>query len=279
MLSRRHFLQLAGIAVTAQALPNLATSPVAPAFETSYGRALATTPVYAAPSLDAPLLRQIWSDTISPIFAAEGEWYRLPKGFALREHMQPLNAAAQYSEAAVAPPFWAEVSGSIAVIRSSCAVDAPAVTRIGHGGVLHVVDYLPGWYGVSDTENGALLGWSLTELWSPVQLDTALPALSLVVDSSAQQMSVYENQRRLLSAPISTGYDLAPGIYPITERNLSRADQQMGAPYALTFGDRQQIIGVYWHNQFGRAVPGAAVQMTPALARWLYLRVAEVIVS
>ena len=279
MLSRRHFLQFTGIAVSAHVLPSLTLPPAVPAFETVYGRSLATTTVYTAPHLDAPVLQLLWSDTISPIAATEGAWYRLRNGYVLRQHLQPMNTGVHYSEAPAAPPFWAEVSGSIADVREWCAVDAPVVCRIGHGGVLHVVDYLPDWYGVADTENGDLLGWSRIGDWSPLQLEAASPSLTLAVDSTLQQLSVHDSKHVLLTAPISTGYDLIPGVYPITDRNLSRSHQQTGIPYTLTFGADQQLIGAYWHNQFGQSVPGAAIQMTPALARWLYPRAAQVIIS
>ena len=60
-------------------------------------------------------------------------------------------------------------AGALAVVRAYCAADAPIVARIGHGGVLRVIDYLPpgqsdgiGWYGVADDESSALLGWTQT---------------------------------------------------------------------------------------------------------------------
>ncbi|MFN8451595.1 MAG: twin-arginine translocation signal domain-containing protein [Anaerolineae bacterium] len=46
MLSRRQFLQAAGIAVAAQALPRLPSAT--PTFEPLYGRSLETLPIYAA---------------------------------------------------------------------------------------------------------------------------------------------------------------------------------------------------------------------------------------
>lgn len=66
MLSRRQFLQAAGIAVAAAHLPHFSLH-TAPNFETLYGRALVAAPVFAAPDLNSPqpkrLERQRNTDT------------------------------------------------------------------------------------------------------------------------------------------------------------------------------------------------------------------------
>jgi hypothetical protein len=285
MLSRRHFLQLAGIAVAARYLPNLTApdSASAPSFDAVYGRALGSTPVYAAPSLDAPILRQMWSDTVAPIMPTGDGWYGLCDGYAWHEDLQPMIERAHGTKEDILPPAWTEVSGAIAVVRAWCAVNAPVVARIGHGGVMRIIDQLPAessrWYGVADSENSDLLGWSLA-VWSPVQVDAVSPYLTLVVDSATQQMTVRDGDRTLLTSPISTGRDLLPGVYPIIGRQMTLPQPDYhGAPYALAFGDDLHLAGAYWHNRFGRPTPGAALQVMPALARWLYPRAAEVIIS
>ena len=55
MLSRRQFLQAAGITLAAAPLTQLEFPVAAPNFEPLYGRALATAPIYAAPDLAAPI--------------------------------------------------------------------------------------------------------------------------------------------------------------------------------------------------------------------------------
>lgn len=51
------------------------------------------------------------------------------------------------------PIFWAEVAGPVAAVRQWCAADAPFVTRIGHGGVAQIIDYLSdkttSWYEIA----------------------------------------------------------------------------------------------------------------------------------
>lgn len=281
MLSRRQFLQAAGITVAAAYLPRFA--PIAPRFDAVFGRALSSVSVHAIPSSDAPLVTHLWSDAVTPILDASGAWYRLPEGYARREGLQPMIAPARRSAAPAAPPFWGEVTGAVAIVRAYCAADAPISARIGHGGVLRVVDYLPGdgidWYGVAEGDD--LLGWTQTAVWSPARIDSAAPALSLAIDPAAQRLTVYDGGDALLTAPISTGRELPPGAYPLTEQQAvsARQDDYRGVPWTLRFGDDLRLTGAYWHNHFGTAAPGAAVQVTPPLAQWLYSRAAEIIIS
>ncbi len=243
-------------------------------------------PIYAAPDLASPITAQRWSDSLAPILDTQGGWYRLAEGYTPREHWQPLIVPAQSRTAPDTPPYWGEVSGALAIVHTYCAADAPIVARIGHGGVLRVIDYLPGstsgeigWYGVADDETSPLLGWTQAAGWSPVRVESAMPTLTLRINQSTQRLEAYVGDRRRLSAPISTGRSLDPGVYPITQRRVGAAPKPLGTAWQLDFGKDQQICGVYWHNRFGSPVPGAAVQVTPALAQWLFPRVTNVIVS
>jgi hypothetical protein len=299
LLSRRHFLQLAGIALAASRLPALTSAAPshapAPPLHATYGRALGSIPVYAAPTLEAPLLQRLWSDTVVPVHDTVNGWYRLPQGYTPRESLQPLVTPAQVSQIAE-PPFWGTVSGAVAVVRAYCAADAPVVTRIGHGGVLRMVDWLSGWYGVADDADSALLGWVLASVIAPVTLDDTTPTLTLTLDAAAFRLDVYDGDQHLLTAPVSTGQALTSGDYPFTGRFMTQPqrdsnpcfslesrcttpDAVHGIPYALTFGKQLYLTGAYWHNRFGAASPGAAIQVTPPLAQWLYPRAAEIIIS
>lgn len=290
MLSRRQFLQAAGIALSAAHLPrlNLTSANAAPAhsFEALYGRALATVPVYAAPQANAPL-SYLWSDTVVPILDSSGEWYRLPDGYARREGLQPLLEPAQTTPTDAAPPFWGEVTGAVAVIRAWCTANAPMVTRVGHGGVLFVADRLTldgiDWLGVANDEHGALIGWSQAAAWSLTPEDTLSAALTLHIDRAAQRLTAYDADQPVLTAPAAAQPTLSAGTFPIQERRLTLPSERAGTPWALRFGANQRLTGAYWHNRFGSAfvAPDAssAVEVAPALARWLYPRAAEIIIS
>lgn len=290
MLSRRQFLQAAGIAVAAAHLPRLSFSAsAAPSFETLYGRALQAAPVYATAQTNSLPLKHLWSDTVTPILETRGHWYRLPDGYAPRAMLQPMVKTAERSETAAATPFWGEVSSAAAVVRQWCAADAPLMTRIGHGGVLHISDKLTldgnDWYGVAESTSGDLIGWTQAANWSPVMADTVLPALVLAINRQMQQLDVYEGDQHILSAPVSVWQNLPAGRYPIDEQQAAtRSGKYYGAAWVLAFGNELQLAGAYWHNRFGTASrgaenPGAALEVMPALAHWLYPRAGEIIID
>ncbi len=280
MLSRRNFLRLAGIAVATAYLPSRLTN-AAPNFEPTYGRALTAAPIYSAPTTEADPVAHLWPDSVTPLLNVRGGWLRLPSGYARRPDLQPMIAPARRSTSASQPPFWAEVGGAVAIVRAYCAADAPIIARIGHGGVLRVIDWLPtdslDWYGVAADESGDLLGWSQAADWQPAAVDHVAATLMLQIDTAKQKLAVLDGDHVVLSAPISTGNILTPGQYQISWRQISTASDHSGVPWSLGFGDFD-LSGAYWHNQFGAPTPGAAVQVTPPLAKWLYPRAKSVIV-
>jgi hypothetical protein len=263
------------LASAAAQLPHLSTSP---SIDFVHGRALTALPVYAAPSERADVKARLWPDTIVSIRHQNADWYALENGYAKRESLQPVVLK---SEVASVPalPFWAEVGGAVAAIRQWCAADAPLVARIGHGGVAQVVDRLPGstiWYGLAD-EDG-FLGWSQAAPWLPVSdTEDALTNTTLLVDTSARQIHVLEDEEEILDAPIALGADVQRGSHQLKMRRHSvksaveSASIAYGAPWQLDFGSFA-LSGAYWHNKFGKpeVVPGSAVQVTPPVARWLF---------
>lgn len=273
-LSRRQFLQLAGITLlnVSIPLPNLS------ARAESYGRTLLATPVRSGPDQAAPVVDHLWPDSLVPVQALEQGWYRTAAGFVEKRHIQPILLAPATAHTATALPFWAEVSAPVTVVRQWCAADAPLVTRIGHGGVAQVIDYLPGspaWYGIAN-EHGDLLGWSQQGGWQPAALRPADTALALRIQVRSHRMTVYANQEAVLQTAVSTSQTLAEGVYPLERGDMggqhcctAQADFY-GVPWHMHIQDQGALHGVYWHNQFGEAAPGAAVQVVPYVARWLY---------
>jgi hypothetical protein len=276
-ISRRQFFQMTGVAILSTVIP----LPNFPAKAAPYGRTLIAAPVRHKPHETAAVKQQHWPDSILALAATNGYWHRTEQGYIARSHVQPMmiDPAAQPTSRIQTFPAWAEVSAAVAAVRQWCAPDAPLVTRIGHGGVAHVVDYLPGeidWYGIA-ANSGDLLGWSPAVRWQPITeaIATRLP-LKMVISQTSQRMNVSVEGKSLWEANISTGQSLQAGIYHI-ERDcaggLCCAASQVayhGAAWPLYFSDQAAITGVYWHNQFGESVPGPAVQITPYLARWLY---------
>lgn len=278
-LSRRTFLKCAGISLlsgAAATLPSLLTPFPA---SSVHGRALSAVPVYGAPFANAAVQSHLWPDSIVPISDSLNGWYTLNNGYAKREYLQPVLLS---TDKAVLPeqPFYAEVTGSLAVVRQWCAADAPLVARIGHGGVAYVVDRLADdhgdWFAVADDDE--FLGWSQAAPWQAVTADErSLEATKIVVDARTMQLQVIEQNRTVLQSPISFSAAMLSGTYSIQQRKRSvksltaAASEGCGTPWQMEF-EGYSLAGVYWHNRFGSQTPtdGPSVQVTPPVARWLY---------
>ena len=280
-LSRRQFLKCVGVTLLASAAAQIPHLSPSSAIQFIHGRALRTLPVYAAPFEQSEIKARMWSDSVVPIQEADAGWYLLQNGYAKREAIQPM-VLKHTSTSLPALPFWAEVGGSVAVVRQWCAADAPLVARIGHGGVARVVDMLPGavdWYAVADEDS--FLGWSQAAPWHPVAANLADNThTTLIIDTQARQIEVLADDEAVLRAPVALGDDVPRGTFHLQKRrhsvksSLYQASSLYGAPWQLQFG-AFSLVGAYWHNQFGKpgAVQGAEVQVTPAVAGWLFARV------
>ena len=286
-LSRRRFMQLAGITLAGGYL-DLSQfwlrRPAAPA--DVYGRALVAAPVYAQPHTKAPAIRRLWPDSMVSLHALNGDWYRTNHGYIQRRDIQPV-ALYPVSPANMTPPFWAEVASPVAPVGQWCAADAPLITRIGHGGVAYVTDYLPAdrqsgaWYGISDNA-GQLLGWSQAVHWQPIPSTTTYAGhFALEIHQRRGQLRVLDGQRTVLQAPVSTGRTLTPGHYSIRQQQpgappIEIAGQTLyAAPWQFSIGSLYTTSGVYWHNALGQSVPGPDAQFTALLARCLYHSLAD----
>jgi hypothetical protein len=176
-------------------------------------------------------------------------------------------------------PFWAEVAGPVAPVRRYCAADAPLLTRIGHGGVAHVIDALPGesfpWYGIEAAE-GQWLGWTQAVHWQPAQVTPLAEANNcLHIDVDKRLLTAWQGDQMMLQAPFAIGSPLRPGSYVVKERIAGTVVATPGGvfhgtPWRLSLDNETDLSGVYWHNAFGDSLPGPTVQVTPLLARWLY---------
>jgi hypothetical protein len=278
--SRRDFLKITGITLAASQMS------IFPNFQrfflqnTYQARALAAAPIYNAPNTSSEMVATLWPDSISHIRDANENWYRVSNGYVEREQLQPMFSQERTADSQIpAFPFWVEVVGPVAPIREHCAANAPLVTRIGHGGVAQVIDYLPGepngWYGICD-DSGQLMGWTQAVHWLPI-VETRLPENknTIRIDLKTQTLSVENNGVVALQAPCCINSDTQAGIYALERQKPGgsySADEQLfhGAPWQLNFGSGVQLTGAYWHNQFGKPLNASGVQVSPLLAQWLY---------
>jgi hypothetical protein len=280
MISRRQFLSIAGVSLLGLA----PKSPFAAAFNfpIQHGRTLDTLLVRKSPSLQADVTKWLWADSVLDLLEIKGDWLRIADGYVARESVQPmLPYTPQAAFTRADAPFWAEVAAPVAAIHAWCAADAPLMARIGHGGVMRMVDALPdAWYAV-ESDKGTRLGWTQAVFWQAVADDNPDVANArLEISVARQTLQVFDDQQQIMSAPISTGQALQSGEYTINQRQMGGTSYDIanevfqGVPYRLAFGG-YELLGAYWHNQFGRTYAGPAVQMSPIAARWLYRQMRE----
>jgi hypothetical protein len=283
LLSRRSFLQMAGIAAASTRF--LSFTPLLNRKPALAGRPFEALPVRSAPDADAPVMAHLWPDSMVPIQHTAGDWYAVPGGYVPRSHVQPMMPYAPDTRLAMPEqPFWAEVAAPVASVREYAAADAPLVTRVGHGGVLYVVDALPdrdgfaGWYAVSESDS-PVIGWTQAVLWRPVTNTAGGQAdgQTLLIDRKTSRLSLKQENHTLLSAPFSAGTALQPGDYAVNKQQTGggRYGMYRGLPWQVTLDAGYDIAGVYWHNDFGAPVAGPAVQLPPMVATSLFGWVAE----
>jgi hypothetical protein len=285
--SRRDFLKITGITLAASQINWLPHFQKALTRTEYQGRALSAARVYSSPHTDADIVATLWPDSVSSILSAHEDWYRLVNGYVERFQLQPMFPV-EMRPTLQNPnlPFWAEVAAPITSIRQFCAANAPLVTRIGHGGVARIIDYLPGepdgWYGITDDQDN-LMGWSQAIHWQAVPDRSALAAQNTIrVDVVTRTLSVEQDGLSILQAPCSMNVNAKPGTYALEKQypgmvfeSEDLSETFYGAPWQLHFGEGQSLIGAYWHNQFGKETPGSAIQVTPFIAREIYHAINE----
>lgn len=276
-LSRRSFLQVSGLALAAGTLQaplwGALAQPDAPC-----GRVLTPIAIFDAAGRPA---RQLWPDSVVRILDADEHRYRLHDGWVERAAIQPMMPAPPHADWPTRPSL-AEVRGSVAPVRRACGVDAALVARVGHGGVLHALDALRDergavlWLAVGATPD-VLLGWTPAQLWQPVALESLTAGeRRLCVDTAGGYLCAFEGDAEVAAAPVALGKN-APssattrvaGRQPSAQWNDGETTLS-GIPWALRLSGGDLLAGAWWHNQFGAVMPGPALQVAPAFARWLY---------
>jgi hypothetical protein len=276
-LSRRAFLQIMGLTAVAGAVTSF--SPVSAEFPSRLaGRALEAAPMRMMPHLSAPVKGTLWPDSMVSILSERGRWYQTEQGWTPRETLQPmLPYVPMVTSILPANSGWVEVAAPVAPVRGMCAADAPLVGRIGYGGVLRIVDALPGepygWIAVADAA-GELLGWSQAAFWRAVEEpDRGTGGRSLVIDTRRFVAIAIEGGRDVMSVQCAVGDELragrtAPREWQISSR-VDSDERRLGVPWQVGF-EGGKLFGSYWHNAFGRLVPGSSVEVPVLAARWLY---------
>jgi hypothetical protein len=272
-LSRRTFLAWMGVSAVAINLRGWSASAVLPQGEIQQGRALVALEVLRQPRSDARVVGQRWPDSVLPIRRTVGAYFEIPGGYVRQSDVQPMVTAFAARPAPTTLPFWAEVRGAVSAVRAYAAADAPLRVRIGHGGVLQVVERLtgdPDWYGVADA-SGRLMGWAQAGAWSPVALEAVNGGGTLHLDSTHHRWRLEQGGQVVGRGLFASGRVLARGQYAVQGRVPGGVDAAYpGASWCTQWGSGLAVGGAYWHNHFGQAQDGCAVQLAPAQARWCY---------
>lgn len=262
-LSRRHFLQAVGVSVAAsQFLPSLTFAAEQPLM----GRVLEP-------------VNGLWPDSVVAIRDADASRYRIDAGWVPQSALQPLLIDhTAFDGSWPAAPFSAEVSAPVAAVYASASAASQPLARVGYGGVLTVVDALPGadgrpaWLGVASGD--ALLGWTQAAHWQPAVAPAATPRVTaLHIDLSRFRLTALHDDTTLLETAVALSPHavLTPHSSHTVARTPHMTDHaQVGIPWVLTSQSGVQLAGATWHNRFGTPQPGPTVQLTPATAKWLY---------
>jgi hypothetical protein len=276
-LSRRAFLQIMGLTAATGAVTSF--SPVSAEFPSRLaGRALEAAPIRMMPHLSAAVTGMLWPDSTVSIVNERGRWYQTEQGWTPCETLQPMLPYVPMVRSMLPTNSgWVEVAAPVAPVRGMCAADAPLVSRIGYGGILRMVDTLPGepygWIAVADAAGG-LLGWSQAAFWRSVEEpNRGMGERSLLIDTRRFAAIAIEDGREVMTLRCAVGDELHVGRTAPTAWQISSIvdsnERRLGVPWQIRF-EGGKLFGVYWHNAFGRTAPGSSVEVPVLAARWLY---------
>ncbi len=253
-VSRRQFLQVMGLSAFGPLLP---ASSITQAIEGPLtGRILHPTPAYSP----SDGVTQLWADTRVQLLRRAADWYETEQGRVAVTAVQPMLPTP--TPGRTSPPFAAQVTGPVAVIHAYCDMRAPRVTRVGHGGVLTVVDRIQyeqtgAWYALADA-TGQQIGWSQAVHWQAVQVGPGPQQLALTLDREQRSLEAGGHRVRVnvppgLVAGRTTVIKTAIGGGTV----IDAGESYTGTPYHMHLPTGTALYGVYWHNDFGRAADRA----------------------
>lgn len=262
-LSRRQFLQVFGISIGSLALTKADLAYLAPKpplySDPIQGRTLVPTTVITTTGL-----KSLWADSIIPIYGTLNDHYQTDKGSILRRHVQPMNPLLPFDVTIPKTiPFDAEVAAPTATIHQYADINAPIVTRIGHGGIMTILDTLENtrsgwWYQVGNANQ--ILGWTQGLHWRELNIQPITKNdLKLAIHRTQKKLAIIKDQRSIMEMDILLPDNLSAGAFKGWKRNLSgsvvsnEGQSLHGVPYhfATSIPEASQLYSVYWHNHFG----------------------------
>jgi hypothetical protein len=270
MISRRDFLKAAGIVLLSAPIPGFllepSAAPIPVQFEPLYGRVISGNAGEQG----------WWMDSVIPILDTQPQFYQTPQGLIPRRYLQPMLTPPHYTQTIYDPPFTGEVTGASVTLRHWCSGDAPAFpNKIGHGGLLRVVDRLEyagiHWYGVRRADDERVY-WTPSAPITPTTIPTSVPNLTLHIDHAAHVLTAAQGDHALFSAAFADRAPYPAGEYQVNQHTLIAHIHRKNydPPFVTSFGEGLHICGAYWHNRFGEQWASEGIHVPPYVAKWLY---------
>ncbi len=308
-MNRRSFLQLASLALASAAF----TLPQRPQRTLFYGRVIfiyAT--LYSRPSLYAATRVIHKLETVQPIYAeVEGEdesaynkrWYETDGGYLHSTNVQPVLIQPNAPQP-VPRPRLGEVTLPFTDALAKPRATANTAYRLYYGSTYWVQqsqldENEKTWYELVDDRTRALyyVPAEAIRLIPLAELAPLSPHVSdkrILVDTTAQTLTAFENGRAVFTTRISSGgkftdsktgavkdFRTPLGEYRIYKKRPSRhmaagdgaADDAYdlpGVPWVSYFNGGIALHGTYWHNDFGRPWSHGCINLLPQDAKWFY---------
>jgi hypothetical protein len=277
-LSRRDFLKICGITISAGALADVGGLFNGWSPNVAYARTFAVTPVHLAPN--GAVVGRLFPDSVVQLASHDGAWLRTEHGYILRHAVQPMPTWGMSNPFPTVLPSLIEVNAPVALIYMRCDDTAAPIARIGHGGVMQVFDYLrdegAGWFAVAHAD-GSQFGWTRAERWSEITLSNASALIdSITVESATQRLIAAADKEVLATFDVSAFSTLERGEYHLMVKQPSaQVGNYSGAAWTSQWTGGLHINGAYWHNQFGQPNSAEQVELSPLAAQWLYQHLAD----
>ena len=271
MIKRRDFLKIGGVVLATTGIAHPAIKSLATETVAARGRVLTKTALRDFPHEDGTVLKTLKPDSVQTILGYHDGWIQLTEGFVAAHHMQPmLDANHQPVEKL---PAWAEVIAPYAAVRQWTQTEAPLMTRLGHGAVLHVDTRL------DDAQGREWLrvdvpGWVQAEHLQPVQLQKARAGLTAIIDRAENVLLLEHGGREAARFAIARPEWLLPGDYQIeTRRPGSQAEKSVA--WQLVTDGGFSLHGTTTHNHLARITDGESVELSIIAAKMIYAALPE----
>lgn len=266
MIKRRDFLKIGGVVLATTGLAHPAIKSLAAASVAARGRVLTKTALREFPHDEGQAIKTLMPDSVQTILGYQEGWIQLAEGFVAEQHIQPMLDTNHQPVGKL--PAWAEVIAPFAAVRQWMQTEAPLMTRLGHGAVLHIdarLDDAQGREWLRVDVGTDLPGWVQAEHMQPVQLKHARAGLTAMIDRAENTLLLEHRGREVARFAIACPEWLVPGEYRIETRRPGHH-----FPWELVTDGGFSLRGTTGHNHFARITNGEHVELSVIAAKTVY---------